>query len=219
LSCVFEVGVVTVGSRQFAKRIAHKLRPAAAADKINPFPITRPPRAYSFMHWLGGAAYNLLQASSTLAPSLEQLADRLNHELRLLVMNVVSAAFRDNQFTRWRQGGQVCLQRLAELLAAPTLIGRPARGHLISSEGRPARHYDDRSRERARRTGKFLEDRLDVEALRTERAHAGSGGTLLWGEKSIDGGKLALMGGIHQHDTRHIARIRCREETDECATE
>jgi len=38
-----------------AYRGAHKLRPAAAADKLDQFPIKRPPRADSFMRMLDGA--------------------------------------------------------------------------------------------------------------------------------------------------------------------
>src|SRR5438876_9289689 len=38
-----------------AYRGAHKLRPAAAAHKLDQFPIKRPPRADSFMRMLDGA--------------------------------------------------------------------------------------------------------------------------------------------------------------------
>ena len=39
-----------------AYRIAHKLRGAAAAIKMDLFPFERPPRHASFMRWLGRAA-------------------------------------------------------------------------------------------------------------------------------------------------------------------
>jgi hypothetical protein len=38
--------------------MALKLRPAAAADKTDPFPIKRPPRADSFKRWLGGGNHD-----------------------------------------------------------------------------------------------------------------------------------------------------------------
>jgi hypothetical protein len=43
--------VRSYGVMRAAKRIARKLRPAAAAIKTEPFPITQPPRAVSFKRW------------------------------------------------------------------------------------------------------------------------------------------------------------------------
>ena len=46
---------VCLTDAQSYQRIAHKLQPVAAADKTNPFPTTRPPRADRFKRWLGSA--------------------------------------------------------------------------------------------------------------------------------------------------------------------
>ena len=52
------------------ERIAHKLRPAAAANKTELFPTKRPPRADSFMRWLGGMSTAAAQHSAPYLPMM-----------------------------------------------------------------------------------------------------------------------------------------------------
>jgi hypothetical protein len=55
------------------ERIAHKLRGAAAAIKIDSFPFERPPRHDSFMRWLDSAASEIRRQQSSRMVDCEDL--------------------------------------------------------------------------------------------------------------------------------------------------